>query len=248
MRCSVKKTPLAIIGYEETMMKNLVIFDLDGTLIDTPRAIIETFATTLVSIGMPTCEAKDIRATIGLPLEQAFSKLIGVPLNNNLVSQGIQKYQKLFKELVLPKAEELIFPGVEDGLTAFLDQGLSLAVATSKFQANAEALLQAAGLHGYFNIVVGADRVAQPKPNPESGYLIMKKLGVQAQQAVMVGDTTHDMLMAKAAGMSSLAVTYGVHNLQELKSSYPTWMADTFDDVVATITVANQRTDGSSKS
>ncbi|MBW4597761.1 MAG: HAD family hydrolase [Brasilonema angustatum HA4187-MV1] len=230
------------------MMKNSVIFDLDGTLIDTPRAIVETFAATFVSIGAPVCEAKDIRATIGLPLEQAFSKLIGVPLNNNLVSQGVQQYLVLFKELILPKAEELIFPGVKDGLTAFLDQGFLLAVATSKFQASAEALLQAAGLHGYFSIVVGADQVAQPKPNPESGYLIMEKLGVQAEQTVMVGDTTHDMLMAKAAGINSLAVTYGVHNLEKLKSSYPTWIVDTFDDVVATITVANQRTDRRPKS
>jgi phosphoglycolate phosphatase len=60
----------------------------------------------------------------------------------------------------------------------------------------------------------------------------MQILGVPAERAVMVGDTTHDLLMARAAGMRSVAVTYGVHGVQELKSSDPTWVADTFEDVL----------------
>jgi phosphoglycolate phosphatase len=80
--------------------------------------------------------------------------------------------------------------------------------------------------------VVGADQVTHPKPHPEMAQSIMRTFGVSPERAVMVGDTTHDLLMAQAAGMPSVAVTYGVHGVQELRSSDPTWIADTFDDVL----------------
>jgi pseudouridine-5'-phosphate glycosidase len=212
-----------------------VIFDLDGTLVDTPRAIVETFTAVFAAIGVPARDRGAIRATIGLPLEQAFSKLIGVPVDDAQVAQGVRQYQALFKEHVLPRARSLVFPGVAEGLAALRDQGFALAVATSKFQVSAEALLTAAGLRDHFAIVVGADQVTEPKPSPESGRLIMDRLGVRADRAVMVGDTTHDLQMARAAGMRSIAVTYGVHGVQELRSQEPTWIADTFGDVVSCV-------------
>lgn len=115
---------------------------------------------------------------------------------------------------------------------------LHLAVATSKFTASAEALLGAAGIRPEFSMVVGADQVAHPKPHPETGQLIMRELGVPARCAVMVGDTTHDLLMAKAAGMRSIAVTYGVHGVRELRSANPTWLADSFADVLDCVRAA----------
>ncbi len=216
-------------------MNYAVIFDLDGTLVDTPRAIVETFTAAFASMGAPHQDPAAIRATIGLPLEQAFSRLLGVPLDDGRVAQGVKQYQILFRELLLPKAGQMIFPGVEAGLTTLREQGFALAVATSKFYSSADALLRAAGLRDHFDMVVGADQVTKPKPNPEMGHVIMQKLGTPAENAVMVGDTTHDLQMAKAAGMRSIAVTYGVHSVQELRSSEPTWMADTFGDVLKCI-------------
>jgi pseudouridine-5'-phosphate glycosidase len=210
-----------------------VIFDLDGTLVDSPRAIVETFTAAFAAMGVPAKDPSAIRATIGLPLEQAFSRLMGIPVEDERVAHGVSQYLVLFKELILPRARSLIFPGVEDGLAALRGQGFSLAVATSKFYASADALLKAAGLRDHFDMVVGADQVTRPKPNPEMGELIMGKLGVSPERAVMVGDTTHDLLMARAAGMRSVAVTYGVHSVQELRSSDPTWVADTFEDVLS---------------
>ncbi len=189
-------------------MTYVVAFDLDGTLVDTPSAIVETFTAAFASMGVQPRHASAIRATIGLPLEQAFGKLMGVSVNDAAVARGVQQYQVLFKELILPRAEKLLFPGVAD------------------------ALLTAAGLRDRFTMVVGADQVMWPKPDPEMGQVIMREFGVPAARAVMVGDTTHDLLMAKAAGMRSIAVTYGVHSVQELKSADPTWIADTFDDVL----------------
>jgi phosphoglycolate phosphatase len=213
-------------------MSLLAIFDLDGTLVDTPRAIVEAFAATFESLGWPAPETAAIRATIGRPLERAFSDLLAVPLDDAHVGLGVQTYQVFFRELILPRAESLLFPGVAEGLATLRDEGIALAVATSKFYASADALLKAVKLRHHFRVVVGADQVAQPKPHPATGRLILETLGVAAAQAVMVGDTTHDLLMANAAGMRSIGVTYGVHGLEELQTSEPTWIADSFDEVL----------------
>lgn len=213
-------------------MTYVVTFDLDGTLVDTPRAIVETFTAAFAAMAAQPQDAATIRATIGLPLERAFSTLLGVALEDDQVAHGVKQYQALFKELVLPRAQTLIFPGVTDGLGALRAQGHTLAVATSKVYASADALLKAAGLRDAFDVVVGADQVTRPKPHPEMARLVMQRFGVSAERTVMVGDTTHDLLMAQAAGMPSVAVTYGVHGAQELRSADPTWMAETFDDVL----------------
>lgn len=213
-------------------MTYLVIFDLDGTLVDTPRAIVEAFTATFVSMTVDTPDAAAIRATIGLPLERAFSTLLGVPPEDDKVTLGVKQYQVLFQELILPQAATLVFPGVADGLAALRGQGFTLAVATSKFYTSADALLKAAGLRDHFSMVVGADQVTHAKPHPEMGQLIMRELNVPPECAMMVGDTTHDLLMAAAIGIRSVAVTYGVHSVQELRSSNPTWLADTFDEAL----------------
>jgi phosphoglycolate phosphatase len=227
-RAPVRSRP----GADDHAATRAVIFDLDGTLVDTPRAIVETFTAAFAAMGVPARDGDAIRATIGLPLERAFATLLGVAVDDGQVVLGVKQYQLLFKELILPRAASLIFPGVAAGLAALRDQGFLLAVATSKFYASADALLKAAGLRDHFHLVVGADQVAKPKPDAEMGHLIMDKLGVSAERAVMVGDTTHDLLMARGAGMRSVAVTYGVHSVQELTSSDPTWMVDTFEDVL----------------
>ncbi len=154
---------------------------------------------------------------------------------------GVSAYQVQFAELILPKAAELVFPGVADGLAALRDQGFLLAVATSKFYRSADALLTAAGLRDQFDLVIGADQVTNPKPHPEMGELILSKLGVDPAHAIMVGDTTHDLQMAAAAGLRSVAVTYGVHSEAELGSASPTWLAGSFDEVVRCLTAGRHR-------
>ncbi|MCF6475146.1 HAD family hydrolase [Nonomuraea sp. MG754425] len=214
-------------------MSHLTVFDLDGTLVDTPSAIVETFTAAFGALGVAAPEAAAVRATIGIPLGRAFAGLLGVPPDDGLVTEGVRHYQRLFKEIILPRGPELLFPGVTQGLDELRGLGRTLAVATSKFHANADALLRSAGLRDRFALVVGADQVTRPKPDPESGRLVLRTLGVAAEHAVMVGDTVHDIQMAHAAGMRSIAVTYGVQSAAELIPARPTWIAGTFGEVVA---------------
>ncbi|MFD9698386.1 HAD family hydrolase [Lentzea sp. NPDC059081] len=216
-------------------MSRCVIFDLDGTLVDSPRGIVTTFAAVFAQLDLPTVDSGTIRGTIGLPLPAAFAKVLGVSEDEPVVGTCVELYQSTFRKIVLPMATQLVFPGVYDGLQSLRQNGFLLAVATSKFIRNAEALLTAAGLREEFSVVVGADQVSKPKPDPESGFVVLERLGVAAEHAVMVGDTTHDVLMAHGAGMSSVAVTYGVHSVDQLLSANPTWLVDSFAGVVAAV-------------
>lgn len=214
-------------------MSRCVVFDLDGTLVDSPRGIVTTFAAVFTQLDLPTVDSATIRATIGLPLPAAFAKVLGTAEDDPVVGTCVELYQSTFRRIVLPMATQLVFAGVYDGLRALREDGFLLAVATSKYIRNAEALLTAAGLRDEFAVVVGADQVSNPKPDPESGFVVLDRLGVAPGNAVMVGDTTHDVLMAHGAGMASIAVTYGVHSVDQLLSANPTWLVDSFAGVVA---------------
>ncbi|MBA0124683.1 HAD family hydrolase [Haloechinothrix sp. YIM 98757] len=221
-------------------MTFVIACDLDGTLLDTPGLIVETCTAALTSIDVAVPDAAEIRASIGLPLEQAFSTMLGLPADDPTVTRGTRQYRALFDEIALPKARSLPFPGVPRGLATLCDAGFTLAVATSKSHAGADALLAAAGLRDRFAMVVGADQVSRPKPDPEMGRLIMRRCGVSGDRAVMVGDTTHDLAMAKAAGMRSIAVTSGVHGREQLATAGADRVAGGFDEVVTTILAAHE--------
>lgn len=216
-------------------MNRCVIFDLDGTLVDTPRGIVTTFAAVFSRLGLPTVDSASIRGTIGLPLPAAFAKLLGDAEDEPRVAECVAHYRSMSRRIVLPMAPNLVFRGVFDGLASLRENGFLLAVATNKFSANAEELLVAAGLRDEFSAVVCADQVPMPKPDPASGLLVLNRLGVPPERAVVVGDTTCDVLMARAAGMSSIGVTYGVHSVDQLLSAGPTWLVDSFAGVVTAV-------------
>lgn len=220
----------------------VAMFDLDGTLVDSPRAIVEAFTAAFEAMGRTPRDPEEVRATIGLPLEQAFGKLLGVAQDDPSVAEGVARYQEAFRTVVLPRARSLVFPGVPEGLAELRRRGVTVTVATSKFHASADALLTAAGLREHITVLVGADDVASPKPHPESGLLILERLGARPEHAVMVGDTTHDLRMASAAGLASVAVTYGVHERPELESASPTHIADTFPEAMGGILAALEDT------
>lgn len=212
-------------------MRNTLIFDLDGTLLDTPSGIVESFTLTIAELDFPTVAQQEIRNTIGMPLEKAFAQVLNIDVNDALIVKAIELYQKNFRQVILPKAEELMFPNVKETLVKLKEQGKTLAVATSKYHASAVTLLEAAGLLKLFDLVVGADQVSEPKPAPEMGFYVMKQLDTNAEDSIMVGDTTHDLNMAHSAGMASIAVSYGVHSVETLQTTNPNYLIDDFADI-----------------
>ncbi len=217
------------------MSRPAVLLDLDGTLLDTPAGIVRAFTAALAQLSAEPVQPSAIRATIGLPLPVAFGMLLNVSAEDPLVTAGVASYQRCFREIVLPGAIDLVFPGVVSGLNRLRESGYCLAVATSKFYASADVLLVAAGLRDLFDEVLGADQVTNPKPHPEMAFVLLDRMGSSPADAVMVGDTSHDLLMARAAGLRSVAVSYGVHSVAELLTAEPTWLVDSFAEAVGHI-------------
>ncbi|GEM77479.1 HAD family hydrolase [Vibrio sagamiensis] len=210
----------------------VIMFDLDGTLFDTAQAITTTFNATFEALGLNQLDDHNIRNTIGLPLEKAFSKLLCQPEEESIIVSCVDEYQNQFRKKILPMAKELLFPGVSEGLLKLKNEQFHLAVNTNKFARSANALLTAAGIADLFDVIVCADEVHNKKPAPESGQKILTYLQASKDQALMVGDTTHDIFMANNLGCKSIAVDYGIHSQEELKEANPTWIASNFYRVV----------------
>ncbi|WP_258879833.1 HAD family hydrolase [Pectobacterium aroidearum] len=209
------------------------MFDLDGTLFDTAKAIVATFRATFKHWGLPQPINDDvIRNTIGLPLETAFAQILQQDVEQPVVADCVTEYQRQFQILILPMAESLLFPSVSSGLTQLKQSGFHLAVTTNKFSRSANALLTAAGIADLFDIVVCADQVTEKKPAPESGEKILAYYQVSAEDTVMVGDTTHDILMAHNIGCRSIAVDYGIQRREILSAVKPTVILSSFSEVV----------------
>lgn len=217
------------------MSQVLAIFDLDGTLVDTPSGIVRAFSSVLRANGLDAVDETAIRNTIGLPLEVAFSQLMGIEKEDPRTPELVLAYQQAFREQVLPMAPQLVFPGVIDGLMQLRERGVVLAVATSKVSKSALALLEAAGLLHFFAKVLGADDVANPKPHPEMALTLMDAFQTPASLTCMVGDTTHDLLMARQAAIHGLGVSWGVHRPEQLASMEPVQIATSFAQTVDAI-------------
>jgi phosphoglycolate phosphatase len=209
-----------------------VIFDLDGTLVDTPKVIVATALEALRGRpwAMPTPEA--IRATIGLPLTVAFAGLLGFDEGSAEVGEVVAEYRRLWRANVIPRSAELLYPGVAEGVQLLRDLGLKLAVATSKITSGAVAQLEAAGIAGHFEVIAGFDSVERPKPDPQMARDVLERLRAAPAAAVVVGDTTHDLLMAHGAGLRAVAVTYGAHDEATLRTESPDWVAHDFVEAV----------------
>jgi len=208
------------------------IFDLDGTLVDTPQVIVATALQALRGQPRALPEPQAIRATIGLPLTVAFSGLLGLSEGAPEVEEVVQEYRRLWRANVVPRSADLLYRGVAEGVQVLRDLGLRLAVATSKIRSGALAQLEAAGIAQHFEVVAGYDSVERPKPDPQMALYVLERLGVRPAGTVMVGDTTHDLLMAHGAGLRAIAVTYGAHDEATLRTESPEWVAKDFQEVV----------------
>ena len=211
-------------------MLRALLLDLDGTLVDTPQAIVDVAQGTLAALGLPPADPQAIKDTIGLPLPLALGQLLGTgPVG---AADAVEIYRVLWRTHVTPRIPELLYPGVREGLAELKRADLRFAVVTGKAQDGADSTVAAAGLKDVMDVVLGYTSVANPKPAPDIALLALERLGVRAGDAVLVGDSTHDLEMAHRAGVRSIAVTYGALPEAALRAAAPTWVAHSFPEVV----------------
>ncbi|CAA7615623.1 Phosphatases [Magnetospirillum sp. LM-5] len=208
----------------------LVVFDVDGTLIDSEHNIVAamTEAWSHMELGVP--EPSDVRRIIGLSLVEACSVLLPWA-THEMHRQVAEAYKEAFRGLrLLPDNEEPLFPGVLEALDALDQAGWLLGLATGKSRRGVQAMLDMHDLHGRFLTIQTADD-NPGKPNPAMLVRAAAECGVEPANMIMVGDTAYDMMMAKSAKAIGLGVSWGYHAIDELQGAGAHLVIDDFDNL-----------------
>lgn len=206
----------------------LVIFDWDGTLVDSRSVIVETMQATLAEAGFEPLPGEECQQVIGLGLDEAIRTL--VPEASEADYERLRAiYGRRFQGF--GAADMPFFPGVTEGLDWLHGRGRGLAVATGKSRRGLDRMLAEWGMQGTFHATRCADETAS-KPHPRMLRELLADFGLAPEQAVFVGDTGFDMEMARNLGMPRIAVTYGVHGSDRLASGEPSAWAQDFWEVM----------------
>ena len=203
--------------------ERLIVFDLDGTLVDSQKALLEAHEEAWTSVGLVRPSAEKILELIGLPLDHIMRTLD--PNQDHALL--VEAYQRAYKRT--SESYESLFEGIPD----LLNRRFRAAVATGKSQIGAERAVRRHGLCDRFELVLGGNAVPRPKPFPDMLTHIMERTGTQ--DLVMIGDTTYDLEMAQAAGVPAIGVSWGHHTTERLEEWAP--VVDTVSALTALLSV-----------
>ena len=205
-------------------MIKAVAFDLDGTLIDSTDAIVESFFHTFEALGEPPPLRHAVVDSIGYTLEDQFARL-----TNRDPNECVRVYRAHYATIACEKTQPL--PGAEESLQRLKDAGLRIGFATSKKRTYAEMILDDMGLLGFFETRLGPHDVTHPKPHPEAVLKSLEGLQVTNDEMFFVGDTDFDVLAAMEANVRCLCVTTGYDTREKLVALAPEAVMDSLTEV-----------------
>lgn len=196
---------------------DLLVFDWDGTLMDSEARIVACLQGAIGDLGLPRKEVADLRNIIGLGLAEAIDTLF--PGSDATTQQAlVDRYRHHF--LVADPTPSALFEGAAEVLHGLAAQGYLLAVATGKGRRGLDKVLEETGLGPLFHATRCADETFS-KPHPQMLLELMDHLGAEPRATLMIGDTEYDMEMARNAQTHALAVSYGVHHPERLLKHAP---------------------------
>jgi phosphoglycolate phosphatase len=203
----------------------LIIFDLDGTLVNTLEDIAHSVNFTLGRLGRPLLPLDTVRQYVGDGMETLLTRALGGYAGLLEEAKSIYMVHQ-GRNLVVSSH---LYPGVKETLGHF--RSLLMAVVTNKTLAFSEPLLEQLGIRPYFGMIIGADSGLPLKPAPDAFLSIMRDLAVPKEHTVVVGDGTTDIRAGKAAGITTCAVTYGFRSEEELRKAGPDHVIHTFSEL-----------------
>ena len=205
----------------------LIIFDVDGTLVDSQHQIVAAQAQAFAAFGLtPPSRAKAL-SVVGLSLHEAFRVLVGA---DGPIAGLAEAYKDAWHEMRRqPSYEEPLYPGARETVARLAGEPETLlGLATGKSRRGVGLLLEAQGWTALFASIQTADDHAS-KPDPSMLVAAMDETGVAAARTVMIGDTTFDMAMAVAADVRPLGVAWGYHEPAALRAAGAVSIAESFD-------------------
>jgi pyrophosphatase PpaX len=191
------------------------LFDLDGTLIDSVRLILDSYHHTLAAHGIPPRTDDEWLRGVGTPLTVQFAPWKDHP--------GIEAMIATYRDYNLAHHDSCVtpYPGVVEAVRAVKAAGMATGLVTSKNRGGALRGLRLCGIEELMDVIVGADEVVHPKPHPEPVLKALGLLGADPGTAVYVGDSTHDMESGRAAGVWTAAALWGPFARAALEPTEP---------------------------
>ena len=205
----------------------LIVFDWDGTLMDSAAHIVSCLQNAITELSLEPKTDDELKNIIGLGLREAFYALYPKADDQELTSLTNRYREHFFDQTVAPCE---LFDGARDLIKELEEKEYFLAVITGKGRNGLDKVLKETGMGKHFPITRCADE-SHSKPHPQMMLDVINYYGVNANEAIMVGDSEYDLQMASNANAHSIAVTYGVHEKQRLLDCKPITSVDSVNDL-----------------
>lgn len=203
-----------------------IIFDLDGTLIDSFQAIYLSFRHVYETMGRRPLSFDEVKQEIGLGLSRTFADLLGP----EKVAEALRIFDEKYWEVL--RDNTFLLPGAREVLETLHRRGVKMAVATNKIGRYSRKIFQNFGLDRVFSAILGDKDVSQNKPNPEMVLKAIEMMGLRKEEVVIVGDSLVDLETAQNAGLPAFAIPTGVTPQEELEKGKPARMLGKLTDLL----------------
>ncbi len=211
------------------MKTQLVIFDFDGTIMDTRKAIVYAKQETMRRMHLPVADEEACAATIGYSAKTGFLNMYP-ELSEEEADLCVKHYRSLFDETI-QKDPPTLFPGMLEILDQLEEKGITCTIATSRNRRSLLGFLNQLGIVGRFSYILAQEDTELLKPNPDPVLKTLKDLSCEADQALVVGDMPMDILMGKNAGARTCGVTYGNADRETLLGVGADYVIDTISEL-----------------
>ncbi len=218
----------------------LIIFDWDGTLCDSTGRIVAAMREAAQQLAAPVPEVDAVRDVIGLGLPEAMEQLfptLSLPDQDAMREQYYTCYVEVDRE---PAG---LFPGAMEVMEELRDRGHQLAVATGKGRRGLDRVLGGLGMGEYFDATRCADETSS-KPDPHMLFELLAEFETSAEESLMIGDSEFDLMMARAASVPGVGVSYGVHSTERLQRHRPITVVDLLSELLELPVLQPPRTTG----
>jgi phosphoglycolate phosphatase len=217
-------------------MIKVLIFDLDGTLADTSRDITNAVNYAMEPVGQRQFSIDEVKSMVGSGISKLLESLIPrerTGQNNNsyanILSEVMRRFLHYYENHLVDNTRA--YPHVKETLLKLRE--FKKAVVSNKREEYSKRVLEELGILGHFDLILGSDSVSEKKPSPVPVLEILKRFGAANKEAVVIGDSNFDIQAGKAAGVKTIAVTYGFRSREFLKEA--DFLIDSFDEILSVL-------------
>ncbi len=227
-----------LVGHFHNHLPQLIIFDLDGTLVDSAPDLAVAVDQMLAQLGRAPAGEEKVRSWVGngaaMLVRRALADSVDVAkvgaVGESLHQQALTTFQHIYQ--VENGRQTRLYPGVAEVIPALAGLGIPLAVVTNKPLQFTTPLLAQFGLEPFFRCVIGGECLPRKKPDPLPLLHVCEQLRGKPNMSLMVGDSRNDIEAAHAAGMVSAALTYGYNHGESVAACNPDWLLDDFRELI----------------